>query len=46
MRDAILGESSGIPTYGLLMCFSIAFFAYIFGTIIFERNAHKAVVNV
>lgn len=46
MRDAILGESSGIPTYGLLMCFSIAFFAYVLGTIIFERNAHKAVVNV
>lgn len=46
MRDAILGESSGIPAYGLLMCFSIALFAYVFGTIIFERNAHKAVVNV
>jgi ABC-2 type transport system permease protein len=46
MRDAILGDSSGIPMFGYLMCFSIAFFAYIFGTIVFERNAHKAVVNV
>ena len=46
MRDAILGDSSGVPIYGLLMCFSIAFLAYIFGTIIFERNAHKAVVNI
>lgn len=46
MRDAILGESSSIPTYAYVMCFSIAFLGYIFGSIVFERKAHRAVVNV
>ena len=46
MRDAILGESTVIPSYGYLMCFSIAIFGYIFGSILFERKAHRAVVNV
>lgn len=46
MRDAILGESSAIPDYGYMMCFSIALLGYIFGSIIFERKAHKAVVNI
>ncbi len=46
MRDAILGESTAIPSYGYLMCFSIAICGYILGSIIFERKAHRAVVNV
>jgi len=46
MRDAILGESSNIPPYGYLMCFSLAIIGYILGSIIFERKAHRAVVNV
>lgn len=46
MRDAILGTSSAIPNYGYLMCFGIALLSYFFGAIIFERNAHRAVVNV
>ena len=46
MRDAILGESSNIPSYGYLMCFSLAIIGYILGSIIFERKAHRAVVNV
>jgi ABC-type polysaccharide/polyol phosphate export permease len=46
MRDAILGESANIPSYGYLMCFSIAIIGYILGSIIFERKAHAAVVNV
>lgn len=46
MRDAILGESTAIPSYGYVMCFSIAICGYILGSIIFERKAHRAVVNV
>ena len=46
MRDAILGESSNIPSYGYLMCFSFAIIGYILGSIIFERKALRAVVNV
>jgi len=46
MRDAVLGTSSGIPLYGYTMCFSIAILAYLFGTMVFERKAHAAVVNV
>lgn len=46
MRDAILGESSTIPSYGYMMFFSIAICSYILGSIIFERKAHRAVVNV
>jgi ABC-type polysaccharide/polyol phosphate export permease len=46
MRDAILGESSNIPDYGYIMCFSLAIVAYTLGSIIFERKAHRAVVNV
>jgi ABC-type polysaccharide/polyol phosphate export permease len=46
MRDAILGESSNIPSYGYVMCFSLAIIGYILGSIIFERKAHRAVVNV
>jgi len=46
MRDAILGESSSIPDYGYIMCFSLAIVAYTLGSIIFERKAHRAVVNV
>ena len=46
MRDAILGESSSIPDYGYIMCFSLAIITYTLGSIIFERKAHRAVVNV
>lgn len=46
MRDAILSESSAIPNYGFLMCFGIAFTSYVLGAMIFERKAHRAVVNV
>ena len=46
MRDTILGESSSIPDFGYAMCFSVAFISYLAGSIIFERQAHKAVVNV
>jgi hypothetical protein len=28
------------------MCFSIAVVAYVLGTMVFERKAHAAVVNV
>lgn len=46
MRDAVLGTSSAIPLYGYAMCFSIALVAYVLGTMVFERKAHAAVVNV
>lgn len=46
MRDAVLGTSSAIPLYGYAMCFSIAVIAYVLGTMVFERKAHAAVVNV
>ena len=46
MRDAILGESSNIPNYGYMMCFSVAILGFLLGSIIFERKAHSAVVNV
>ena len=46
MRDAILGESANIPGYGYAMCFAVAILGYILGSIIFERKAHRAVVNV
>jgi ABC-type polysaccharide/polyol phosphate export permease len=46
MRDAVLGEPSLIPNYAYVMCFSIALLGYIFGSIVFERKAHRAVVNV
>ena len=46
MRDAVLGTSSAIPNYGYMMCFGIAIIGYIWGSIIFERNAHRAVVNL
>jgi ABC-type polysaccharide/polyol phosphate export permease len=46
MRDSILGEASAIPHYGYFMCFGIALLGFIFGAIIFERKAHRAVVNI
>lgn len=46
MRDAVLGEPSLIPNYAYVMCFSIALLGYIAGSIVFERKAHSAVVNV
>lgn len=46
MRDVVLGESSAIPLYGYLLCFAIALFGFIIGTMVFERKAHSAVVNV
>ena len=46
MRDAVLGETSIIPSYGYAMCFGIAFIGFILGSMIFERKAHQAVVNV
>ena len=46
MRNAVLGEPSLIPTYAYVMCFSIALMGYIAGSIVFERKAHRAVVNV
>jgi len=46
MRDALLGESTTIPTYAYVMCFGFALGSYILGTIVFERKAHQAVVNV
>jgi len=46
MRDAVLGESSLIPAYGYAMCFGIAIIGFVLGSIVFERKAHQAVVNV
>ena len=46
MRDAVLGESSAIPAYGYGMCLCIGLLGYIFGAMVFERKAHRAVVNV
>lgn len=46
MRDALLGEPTSIPTYAYAMCFGFALTSYILGTIVFERKAHAAVVNV
>ena len=46
MRDVVLGESSAIPGYGYAMCLTIAILGYIFGAMVFERKAHRAVVNV
>ena len=46
MRDALLGEPTAIPTYAYAMCFGFALGSYILGTIVFERKAHAAVVNV
>jgi ABC-2 type transport system permease protein len=46
MRDAVLGEVTVIPSYGYLMCFGVALFSFLLGSIIFERKAHAAVVNV
>jgi len=46
MRDSMLGESSSIPEYGYLICIGISFISFIFGTIIFERKSHKAVINI
>ena len=46
MRDALLGEPSTIPYYAYAMCFGFAIGSYILGTIVFERNAHQAVVNI
>jgi len=46
MRDAMLGGTTAIPSYGYAMCFATAVLAYVFGTIVFERQAHRAVVNV
>ena len=46
MRDSVLGTSSGIPNYGFVMFFTIAAFSFILGSIVFERTAHRAVVNV
>ena len=46
MRNAVLGESSAIPGYGYAMCFGIAVFGFIIGAMVFERKAHRAVVNV
>jgi len=46
MRDAMLGGTTAIPSYGYAMCFGTAVLAYVFGTIVFERQAHRAVVNI
>ena len=46
MRDAVLGETTVIPSYAYFMCFGIAVLSYIIGTIVFERKAHRAVVNI
>jgi ABC-2 type transport system permease protein len=46
MRDALLGESTTIPIYAYMMCFGFALGSYILGTIVFERKAHQAVVNI
>ena len=46
MRDAVLGTSSNVPSWGYTMCFAMAVIFYIFGSIIFMRSAHKAVVNI
>ncbi len=46
MRDSMLGEASSIPEYGYIICILISLISFIFGTIIFERKSHKAVINV
>ena len=42
----MLGEASSIPEYGYIICILISLISFIFGTIIFERKSHKAVINV
>ncbi len=46
IRDAVLGTSSNIPSWGYSMCFAISVIFYLFGSIVFMRSAHKAVVNI
>lgn len=46
MRDLILGSSTEFPLYASLMLSGLAICSFFLGTIIFERKAHKAVVNV
>lgn len=46
MRDALLGEPSSVPSYAYAMCFGFALGSYILGSIVFERKAHTAVVNI
>ena len=46
IRDAVLGTSSNIPSWGYPMCFAISVMFYLFGSIVFMRSAHKAVVNI
>jgi ABC-2 type transport system permease protein len=46
MRDALLGEPSSVPNYAYAMCFGFALGSYILGSIVFERKAHTAVVNI
>jgi len=46
MRDAVLGTSSNVPSWGYGLCFGMVVIFYLFGSIIFMRSAHKAVVNI
>jgi ABC-type polysaccharide/polyol phosphate export permease len=46
MRDAVLGTSSGMPSWAYGMCIGMAVIFYLFGSIVFMRSAHKAVVNI
>jgi len=46
MRDIVLGTSSGIPTYGWVMFASVTIFAFVIGTMVFRKLAHKMVVGL
>ena len=46
MRDAVLGQQTHIQPYAQVLCFGFVAFAILLGTIVFERKAHSAVVNL
>ena len=46
MRDCLLGGNSGIPDYGYIMFVGIGVVAYVIGTILFHKKAHKMVVGL
>lgn len=46
MRDLVLGTSSGVPVYGYGMFVGITLSAFIIGTMVFRKTAHKMVVGL
>jgi len=46
LRDAILGTSSNVPTWGVAMWVIMTLLVYVWGSIVFERKSHLAVVYI